>query len=147
MSIAASVTQHTMSGTEAGFACTTYYSPWQLMRGRGECLNVTANAHHMVPGGEGINYRGNPGGREVQGFTQRSSPQNTHTTNHYDSFASRQYPLSPIKKIFFGNVLFIFERVQVGEGQRGRQRIQCGLCTVSSEPDVGLELTNHEIMT
>ena len=35
-----------------------------------------------------------------------------------------------------------------GKGrERGRLRIQRGLCTDSSEPDVGLELTNLEIMT
>ena len=38
---------------------------------------------------------------------------------------------------------------QVGEGQRegGRERIPSRLCVISSEPVVGLELTNHEIMT
>ncbi|XP_078298844.1 DNA repair protein complementing XP-C cells isoform X2 [Panthera onca] len=38
-------------------------------------------------------------------------------------------------------------RVRVREGQRGRQRIRSWLCTGSTEPDVGLELTHHEIMT
>ena len=38
------------------------------------------------------------------------------------------------------------------EGQRKRkrgrrERIPCRLCTFSAEPDVRLELTNHEIMT
>ena len=38
-------------------------------------------------------------------------------------------------------------RAQVGEGQRwGRQRIQSRLHTVSTEPDVWLELINHELM-
>ena len=33
------------------------------------------------------------------------------------------------------------------ERERGRERIPSRLCTVSVEPDVGLEFTNHEIMT
>ena len=48
--------------------------------------------------------------------------------------------------------LFLRERahthVQAGEGQRRwGQRIQSRLCADSSEPDVGLELANYEIMT
>ena len=39
------------------------------------------------------------------------------------------------------------ETAQVGEGQRERERIASRLCTVSTEPHAGLELTNHEIMT
>ena len=31
--------------------------------------------------------------------------------------------------------------------ERGRGRIPGKLCTVSTEPDEGLELTNHEIIT
>ena len=31
--------------------------------------------------------------------------------------------------------------------ERGRERIPSGLYTVSTEPDAGLKLTNHEIMT
>ena len=31
--------------------------------------------------------------------------------------------------------------------ERGRERIPSRLCNVSAEPDVGLKLTNHEIMT
>ena len=36
-----------------------------------------------------------------------------------------------------------------GEAERemGRESIQSRLCTDSSEPDAGLELTNHKIMT
>ena len=39
--------------------------------------------------------------------------------------------------------------MQVGEGQRerGKERMPSRLHTVSAEPDVGLELANHEIMT
>ena len=45
------------------------------------------------------------------------------------------------------------EIAQVGEGQgerereRVRMRIPSRLCTVSTEPDEGLEPTNHEIVT
>ena len=41
------------------------------------------------------------------------------------------------------------ERLEAGDGQRerGRERIPSRLHTVSVEPDVGLELTNREIMT
>ena len=48
-------------------------------------------------------------------------------------------------------VLFIFEREREHEQERGRERggwgMQSGLCTDSREPDVGLELVNHEIVT
>ena len=33
-----------------------------------------------------------------------------------------------------------------GQRERGRQRILIRLCTVRTEPDTGLHLTNHEIM-
>ena len=41
------------------------------------------------------------------------------------------------------------EKIQVGEGQteRGRERIPSSLHTVSTEPNVSLRPTNHEIMT
>ena len=40
------------------------------------------------------------------------------------------------------------ERMGAGRGvERGRQRIQSERHTDSGEPDVGLELTNHEIKT
>ena len=39
------------------------------------------------------------------------------------------------------------EQEEKGQRERGRQRIQSGLCADSREPDVGLELTNREIMT
>ena len=46
----------------------------------------------------------------------------------------------------------MFERAQAGQGQRerGGQKIQRKLCTdrlTANEPNVGLELTNREIMT
>ena len=53
----------------------------------------------------------------------------------------------------FSSLFIYFEsgRAQVGEEQREREgeteRIPSRLHTVSSEPDVGLELMNHEIMT
>ena len=53
-------------------------------------------------------------------------------------------------KKFFFNVLFIFERerVRAGEGKRERgQRMHSQLHAHSSDPNAGLELTNHEIMT
>ena len=39
--------------------------------------------------------------------------------------------------------------VRAGEGQRERERerIPSRLCTVCTEPNVGLDLMNHEIMT
>ena len=48
--------------------------------------------------------------------------------------------------------MFIFEResksTQAGAGaERQGQRIRSGLCTDSREPNVTLELRNHEIMT
>ena len=39
---------------------------------------------------------------------------------------------------------FIFEKERAGKGQREGDR---GLEAVSAEPNAGLELTNHEIMT
>ena len=40
-------------------------------------------------------------------------------------------------------------RAPVGEGQRERkrERLPSRLCAVSVEPDAGLDLTSHEIMT
>ena len=55
--------------------------------------------------------------------------------------------------LFIFNVyLFLKERECTrtgggGAGGGGKQRIQSGLCADSSEPDVGLELMNREIMT
>ena len=49
--------------------------------------------------------------------------------------------------------MFLFERErehahEQGRGrQSGEQRIRSRLCTDSSEPDVGLKLMNHEIVT
>ena len=59
---------------------------------------------------------------------------------------------------FFILSLFIFERERVHTGQRGGERIPSSFCTVSVEPDAGLdvgldvgfkglELTTREIMT
>ena len=51
--------------------------------------------------------------------------------------------------------LKLFLRIREGEREheqeRGRdregQRIRSGICTDSPEPDAGLQLTNHEIVT
>ena len=47
--------------------------------------------------------------------------------------------------------LFILRgRTEQGRGrerERGRERIPSRLCAVSTEADVGLDTTNHEIMT
>ena len=45
--------------------------------------------------------------------------------------------------IFLKVYLFILKQ---RERQRGREKIPSRLCTGSTEPDAGLELTNHEIM-
>ena len=52
-------------------------------------------------------------------------------------------------KIIFFLSLYILEREhkQGKDRERGRERISSRLHTVSAEPDVGLELMNHEIMT
>ena len=39
------------------------------------------------------------------------------------------------------------ERAGEGQRERERERIPSRLCIVSAEPDVGLELTNCEIVT
>ena len=53
--------------------------------------------------------------------------------------------------IFLKIYLFLRERVHVHEWgvgrQGGRERIPNKLCTDSAEPDMGLELSNHEVMT
>ena len=57
-----------------------------------------------------------------------------------------QFPvLRPAPCIWFSNVLFIFKRAQVKEGQReGDRGSEAGSGTDSSGPDVGLELMNHK---
>ena len=54
-------------------------------------------------------------------------------------------------QFFFLNVFMYFERerekVQAGERQRERERVPSRLLTVSTEPDMGLQFTNREIMT
>ena len=52
----------------------------------------------------------------------------------------------------FNIYLFLRDRAQVGKGQRerGTQNLKQALdskLTVSTEPNAGLELTNHEIIT
>ena len=50
---------------------------------------------------------------------------------------------------FLSLLIYLRERERVGEGQgrRERERVLSMLHTVSTEPDTGLELSNHEIMT
>ena len=48
---------------------------------------------------------------------------------------------------FFKVYLFLRESKQVGKGQREGDRIRSRLQVVSAKPKMGLELTNHEIMT
>ena len=48
---------------------------------------------------------------------------------------------------FFFSLMFIFERQTECGRKRGRQSIQSRLWAVSTEPDMGLEPTDHEIMT
>ena len=54
--------------------------------------------------------------------------------------------------VLFFNVLFIFERQSTSRGRAEREgdtepEAGSGLWAVSTEPDTGLELINHEIMT
>ena len=51
--------------------------------------------------------------------------------------------------VFFLSMFhFFFERLKMREGQReGDRGSEMGLCADTSEPDVGLELVNPEIMT
>ena len=52
--------------------------------------------------------------------------------------------------IFFFNVYFILRETENEQGrgtERGRERIPSRLRAVSTEPDMGLELMNHETMT
>ena len=60
-----------------------------------------------------------------------------------------KFTFLPIDFIF---LMFIyFEREieckQGRDSERGRERIPSSLCTVSTELDMGLKLTNQEIMT
>ena len=49
----------------------------------------------------------------------------------------------------FTSICIYFERDRVSRGgeERGGDRIPSRLCTVRTEPSVGLDLTNYEIMT
>ena len=54
-------------------------------------------------------------------------------------------------KLFFNDYLFFTERerekVSRGRAERVGDRILSGIFPESTEPDVGLKLTNHEIMS
>ena len=55
-----------------------------------------------------------------------------------------------LRMIFFMFYLYILREIEHKQGrgrQRGRERIPSRLCTVSIEPDAGLESTNREITT
>ena len=43
--------------------------------------------------------------------------------------------------------LFLRERVSRGGAEKETEKISSRLCTVSAEPSMGLEPTNHEIMS
>ena len=64
-------------------------------------------------------------------------------------YLHRRPPVRIMPSFFFFYVyLFLREGARAGEVQReGGQKVQSGLCADSREPDVGLELMNHEIMT
>ena len=58
-------------------------------------------------------------------------------------------PATVLLLVFF-NVYLVFtekERERKSRGRAARKRIQSGLCTDNRAPDVGLELTNCEIVT
>ena len=57
--------------------------------------------------------------------------------------------LLSIYSIYLFSKFIYFEREQVGEEQRERERerISSRHCSVSAEPNTGLEVTNCEIMT
>ena len=48
--------------------------------------------------------------------------------------------------LIYLNVYLFWESVWVGERKRGRERIPSRLHAASKKPNMGLELTNHEIM-
>ena len=60
---------------------------------------------------------------------------------------------APLFLIIFFKFIYFWERHREREREwgrgreRGRERMSSRLCAVSTESDVGLELTNHEIMT
>ena len=48
---------------------------------------------------------------------------------------------------FFYVYLCVREKESKRGRDRGRQRIPCRLCTISTEPGAGLKSTNHELVT
>ena len=52
-----------------------------------------------------------------------------------------------ILKVSLGKIIFLMFILRERERERERERIPSRLHTVSTEPDVGLGLTNCEIMT
>ena len=51
----------------------------------------------------------------------------------------------PLKFLLF--ILRMSKHEQRGDGKKKRERIPSRLCAFSAEPDMGLDLMNHEIMT
>ena len=76
-----------------------------------------------------------------------------HSNDHKVQFILSSIPVRVLTqvmqadKLFFNVDLFLRQRRRGVGAKRGGQKIQSGLCTDSSKPDMGLELTNHEIMT
>ena len=72
-------------------------------------------------------------------------------SNFYIQTHILTYTGTCVHVFFFLLSLFIYfekERETVGEWQRKRERQNPkNLCAVSAEPNEGLDLTNHEIMT
>ena len=81
---------------------------------------------------------------------QRLSDSSRYIHDHI-TLACRLLSFQVLLFFFLMFLLFIFERERVHEWVRGReregQRILSGLCTDNSEPDVGLEPTNCEMMS
>ena len=53
--------------------------------------------------------------------------------------------LVKIVNIYFLMFIYFWESASRGGAEREGQKIWCGLCTDSREPDMGLEPTNHKI--
>ena len=68
---------------------------------------------------------------------------------HFQDYIIKNHPELHKNLIYFFNVYLLFEiEREWGRGrERGRQRIPSRLCTVSTEPNMGLELMKREMMT
>ena len=74
----------------------------------------------------------------------RMFPKTRHSLNEKDCTA-----VTFLFHVYLFTFVCVRKRMGVGEGQRERERerILSRLCTVSTEPNVGLDPTNHKIMT